>query len=233
LCGAGEFSIDDTEGTLFALARAVEQRDSHIASHCERLAFMGVVMGMAMQLDRPKLLSLYRGGYLHDVGKVGIPDSILYKTGALSTEEWTTMRTHPARGEEICRHVSSLRQALPLIRHHHERWDGSGYPDGLCGEQIPIEARLLQVADIYDALISDRPYKASYTPAKALQILREEADRGWRDPRVVDLFGRLHEGVIAKIAEYTTGADHNLQAMRTSLDNLQELLDSARPPGLS
>jgi putative two-component system response regulator len=142
------------------------------------------------------------------------------------------MRTHPARGEEICRHVSSLRPVLPLIRHHHERWDGSGYPDGLRGEQIPLEARLLQIADIYDALISARPYKAACPPSQALEILREEKDRGWRDPRVVDLFLRLHQSVIAKITEFTTGADHNLQAMRTSLDNLQELLDSASAPGI-
>jgi putative two-component system response regulator len=239
LSGAGrssqerKFSVDDTEGMLFALAQAVEQRDSQTAAHCERLAFMSVAMGMAMRLDRPALLALYQGGYLHDVGKVGIPDSILYKSGPLSAEEWDTMRTHPARGEEICRHVASLRPVLPLIRHHHERWDGSGYPDGLRAEQIPIGARLLQIADIYDALISARPYKAAYAPPKALQILREETERGWRDPQVVDLFVRLHAEVISRIAEFTTGADHNLQAMRASLDNLQELLDSVRKPGAS
>ena len=193
---------------------------------------MGVAMGMAMRLDRSTLLTLYRGGYLHDVGKVGMPDAVLFKPGELSAEEWATMRTHPARGEEICRHVTSLRRVLPLIRHHHERWDGSGYPDGLRAEQIPIEARLLQIADIYDALISPRPYKASYSRAKALQILRDETERGWRDPQVVDLFFGLHEKVIARIAEFTTGADHNLQAMRASLDNLQEFLDSTRPPGI-
>ena len=226
-----ELSIDETEGMLFALAQAVEQRDSHTAGHCERLAFMSVAMGMAMQLDRPTLFTLYQGGYLHDVGKVGIPDAVLFKPGALSAEEWETMRTHPARGEEICRHVASLRPVLPVIRHHHERWDGSGYPDGLRAEQIPIEARLLQVADIYDALISPRPYKASYPPSRALQILQEETNRGWRDPQVVDLFLSLHENVISKIAEFTTGADHNLQAMRASLDSLQDLLDSARLPG--
>jgi putative two-component system response regulator len=222
-----KFAIDETEGILFALAQAVEQRDSRTAGHCERLAFMSVAMGMAMQLDRPTLLTLYQGGYLHDVGKVGMPDSVLFKPGALSAEEWDAMRTHPARGEEICRHVASLRPVLPLIRHHHERWDGSGYPDGLRAGQIPIEARLLQVADIYDALISPRPYKAPYPPAQALQILREETDRGWRDPQVVDLFFRLHESVIAKIAAVTAGVDHNLLAMRASLDNLQSLLDSA------
>jgi putative two-component system response regulator len=191
---------------------------------------MSVAMGMAMRLDRPALLTLYHGGHLHDIGKVGMPDSVLFKPGALSAEEWAVMRTHPARGEEICRHVASLLPVLPLIRHHHERWDGSGYPDGLSGERIPLEARLLQIVDIYDALVSPRPYKAPYPPAQALQILREETARGWRDPQVADLFFRLHASVIAKIGEFTTGADHNLQAMRASLDNLQALLDSARPP---
>jgi putative two-component system response regulator len=123
--------------------------------------------------------------------------------------------------------VPSLRLVLPLIRHHHERWDGSGYPDGLCGEQIPLEARLLQIADIYDALVSARPYKAACAPAQAMQILREETERGWRDPNVVALFVRLHESVIARIEEYTSGADHNLRTMKVSLDNLQDLLDSA------
>jgi len=224
---ARKFSVDETEGMLFGLAQAVEQRDSHTASHCERLAFMGVAMGMAMQLSRPRLLTLYQGGYLHDVGKVGIPDSILFKPGSLSAEEWETMRTHPARGEEICRHVHSLLPVLPLIRHHHERWDGSGYPDGLRGEQIPIEARLLQTADIYDALVSARPYKAACAPAQAMQILREETERGWRDPNVVALFVRLHESVIARIEEFTSGADQSLRTMKVSLDNLEEMLDSA------
>jgi len=227
-----KFSINETEGILFALAQAVEQRDSHTAGHCERLAFMSVAMGMAMRLDRAALLTLYQGGYLHDVGKVGMPDSILFKPGELSAEEWVTMRSHPARGEEICRHVAPLRPVLPLIRHHHERWDGSGYPDGLRAEQIPLEARILQIADIYDALISSRPYKGPISPPQALQILREETERGWRDPQVADLFFRLHEKVISKIADFTTGADHNLQAMRASLDNLQESLDSARASGI-
>jgi len=224
-----KFSIDETEGILFALAQAVEQRDSHTGGHCERLAFMSVALGMAMRLERSALLTLYRGGYLHDIGKVGIPDSILFKPAQLSAEEWVTMRSHPARGEEICRHLASLRPVLPVIRHHHERWDGSGYPDGLRGEQIPLEARILQVADIYDALVSPRPYKPAFTPQHALRILREEADRGWRDTEVVGLFFQMHEEVISKIADYTTGTDRNLQAMRSSLETLQDYLDSARP----
>jgi HD-GYP domain-containing protein (c-di-GMP phosphodiesterase class II) len=221
---ADEFVIDETEGILFALAQAVEQRDQQTAGHCERLAFVSVALGMAMGLERAQLLALYRGGFLHDVGKVGIPDSIMFKPAALTADEWVTMRSHSVRGEEICRHLSSLRPVLPIIRHHHERWDGGGYPDGLRGAQIPLLARIVQVADIYDALISARPYKPAFTPNDALRIMQEETDRGWRDPEVMALFFSLHEGVISKISEYTTGADRNLEAMRNTLANLQGAL---------
>jgi putative two-component system response regulator len=221
---ADEFAIDETEGILFALAQAVEQRDRQTAGHCERLAFISVAMGMALGLERTKLLALYRGGFLHDVGKVGIPDSILFKAGELTAEEWVTMRSHAERGEQICRHLKSLSPVLPIIRNHHERWDGSGYPDGLRGGQIPQLARIVQVADIYDALISSRPYKPAFPPHTALRILQEETDRGWRDPEIVALFISLHEGVISKIADYTTGADRNLEAMRNTLANLQSVL---------
>jgi putative two-component system response regulator len=114
-----------------------------------------------------------------------------------------------------------LRPVLPIIRHHHEKWDGSGYPDGLRGAQIPLLARIVQVADIYDALISARSYKPALTPHDALRIMQEETDRGWRDPEIIALFFALHEGVISKIADYTTGGDRNLEAMRNTLANLQ------------
>ena len=129
--------FSETEGVLYSLARMVEQRDSHTAGHCERLAITGVALGMAMQLDSASLLSLYMGGFLHDVGKVGIPDSVLFKPGKLNEEEWEIMRAHPVRGEEICRPLVSLRGVLPIIRHHHERWDGTGYPDGLQRHRDP------------------------------------------------------------------------------------------------
>ncbi len=223
------FSLDETEGILFALALAVEQRDRQTAGHCERLALMGVVMGMAMGLARAGLRALYRGGYLHDVGKVGMPDSILFKPGALTAEEWVTMRSHTTRGEEICRHMKSLAPVLPIIRHHHERWDGSGYPDGLRGEQIPLLARVLQIVDIYDALTSPRPYKRAYSPECAIEIIREETDRGWRDPEIAALFFRLHKTVLSRIADYATAAaaDHHLESMRESLTNLQRYLAAA------
>ena len=194
----GALSTDDeTEGLLLALGEAVEQRDRNLAGHCERLSYIAVAMGVVMRLERTSLLALYRGGYLHDVGKVGIPDSILFNPGPLTAEEWVIMRSHTARGEEICRHLKSLRPVLPIIRHHHERFDGSGYPDGLRGKQIPLLARVMQIADIYDALTSPRSYKRAYSPAKALETIREETDRGWRDPQIVELFLRLHK-VISK-----------------------------------
>ena len=214
-------AISETEAILFALAQAVEQRDSHTAAHCERLAFISVALGIAMGLERGCLLALYRGGYLHDIGKVGIPDSILFKPGKLTPQEWFVMRSHTTRGVDICRHLRSLDSVVPIIRHHHERWDGSGYPDGLRGEQIPLMARVLQIADIYDALTSPRPYKQAFSPAKALRVIRDETDRGWRDPAVVRLFGTLHKGVISKAAEYTAGSDGNLEAMRAALSKLQ------------
>lgn len=219
-----EFAVDETEEILFALALAVEQRDSHTGGHCERLTFAGVSLGIAMGLERPQLVALYRGGYLHDVGKVGIPDSILFKPGPLTSEEWVTMRSHTTRGEEICRHMKSLAPVLPIIRHHHERWDGTGYPDNLRGEQIPLLARVLQIVDIYDALTSARPYKPAFSPDEALAQIQQETERGWRDPRIVQIFMRLHREVLSKNLPYTATADRSLEGMQASLLNLQRFL---------
>jgi len=212
-----EFTVSETEEILFGLAVAVEQRDRHTAGHCERLAWVAVAMGVAMGLARASLLALYRGGYLHDVGKVGIPDSILFKPGKLTAEEWIVMRSHSARGEEICRPMKSLAPVLPIIRHHHERWDGSGYPDGLRGDQIPMLARVMQIADIYDALTSPRPYKPAFSDARALQIIEEETQCGWRDPELVQLFLRLHKDVISRM-------EGPLGGMQASLSNLLQMV---------
>jgi response regulator RpfG family c-di-GMP phosphodiesterase len=216
-----EFTVSETEEILFGLAVAVEQRDQHTAGHCERLAWVAVAMGVAMGLARASLLALYRGGYLHDVGKVGIPDSILFKPGKLTAEEWIVMRSHSARGEEICRPMKSLAPVLPIIRHHHERWDGSGYPDGLRGDQIPLLPRVMQIADIYDALTSPRPYKRAFSDAKALQIIKEETERGWRDPELVQLFLRLHKDVISRM-------EGPLGGMEASLSNLLQVVSPAQ-----
>jgi putative two-component system response regulator len=184
-------SLDDSETVLFSLAQSVEERDSALGQHCHRLALMAAAMGVALGLPGNDILSLQRGAYLHDIGKVAIPDHILFKPGPLTPEEWETMKTHAERGERICNSMRSLAPVLPIIRHHHEKWDGSGYPDGLTKEEIPLLARILQVADIYDALTTSRPYKPTLTPEEALQSIRSEAESGWRDPELVERFAEI------------------------------------------
>jgi putative two-component system response regulator len=174
-----------------------------------------------LQLEDQDLEALYRGGYLHDIGKVSIPDRILFKPGPLDAEEWETMRTHPQRGEDICKPLRSLERVLPIIRHHHERWDGSGYPDGLSGAQIPRLARILQMADIYDALTSARPYKEAMPAQNALEIMQRETEKGWRDPELMETFTRLHRDSVS------TETWREARAMQESLRNLQAHLSEA------
>lgn len=184
-------SLDDSETVLFSLAQSVEERDPALGQHCHRLALMAAAMGVALGLSGNDILSLQRGAYLHDIGKVAIPDHILFKAGPLTDEEWEIMKSHAERGERICSSMRSLAPVLPIIRHHHEKWDGTGYPDGLKREEIPLLARILQLADIYDALTTSRPYKRTLTSDEALQIMREEAARGWRDPELVERFAEI------------------------------------------
>ena len=214
----GSLPLSETETVLYSLANIVRQRDSHTAGHCERLAFSGVALGSAMGLDSESLLTLFVGGYLHDVGKIGIPDSILFKPGKLIGEEWSIMQEHPVRGEAICRPINSLRPALPLIRFHHEKWDGTGYPDGLRGKAIPLLARVLQIVDIYDALTNPRPYKHAFTGNRALEILKEECNLGWRDPEIAELFIRNED---RRLSAPATRPKSKLPDTVNSLINLQ------------
>jgi putative two-component system response regulator len=184
-------SLEEAETILFALAQAVEHRDKYTGMHCERLAAYSMALARAMGLSKPDQLALFRGGYLHDIGKISIPDNILFKRGLLTDQEWEIMRQHTVRGEDMCRPMKSLAPVLPIIRGHHERWDGSGYPDGLRGQEIPLLARVMQVADIYDALTTSRPYKPAFTHDQAIAMMMEEARRGWRDPELVPLFAEI------------------------------------------
>jgi putative two-component system response regulator len=196
-------SLDDSETVLFSLAQSVEERDPALGQHCQRLALMAAAMGVALGLPAPDVLALQRGGYLHDIGKVAIPDHILFKPGALTDEEWEIMKSHAERGERICSNMRSLAPVLPIIRNHHERWDGTGYPDGLKGEKIPLLARILQLPDIYDALTTARPYKRALGPDESLQIIRGEAANGWRDPQLVEVFADV-------LPMFRTPAPHDL-----------------------
>lgn len=180
--------LDSTESTLFALARMVEAKDENTGDHCSRLAHKAVALGRALGLSAGELVALRRGGVLHDIGKLGIPDAILLKPGPLTAYEWSVMRQHTTIGHRLVSQLRSMRLTAPIIRHHHERWDGGGYPDGLAGEQIPLLARVFQLVDIHDALVHARPYKAGMLPDEAGGILAAEAERGWRDPHLTRQF---------------------------------------------
>lgn len=180
--------LDSAEQMVFSIARTIEARDRETGDHCERLARLSVRLGESLGLVGEDLVTLRRGGFLHDLGKIGIPDAVLLKPGAFDDKEWEIMKRHVDIGVEICSPLRSLRPVLPLIRHHHERYDGSGYPDGLSGDAIPIIARVFQVVDVYDALTNDRCYRKALPASKAVEILREEADRGLWDPSIVEQF---------------------------------------------
>jgi putative two-component system response regulator len=212
-------SLEEAETILFALAQSVEHRDKYTGLHCERLATYSIAIGQALGLGKQDQLALYRGGFLHDIGKISIPDVILFKRGLLSDEEWQIMRLHTIRGEEICRPMKTLAPVLPIIRSHHERWDGSGYPDGLAGEDIPLLARILQVADIYDALTTARPYKPAFSRQHAMEIMMEEARRGWRDPELVPLFAEVSQRTPDNPAVWPSGV-----TMQQSLENMRREL---------
>jgi putative two-component system response regulator len=177
-----------TESVAFSLARSMDLKDRSTSGHCERVREYATQLGEEMELLPEDMNALRLASMLHDIGKIAVPDSILFKPGPLTAAETEVVRQHPVVGESICAPLSGFRDALPIIRHHHERMDGSGYPDRLAGDRIPLLARITQVVDIYDALTSDRPYRQSLSPEAALTVLAAEAARGWLDPSLVDRF---------------------------------------------
>jgi GAF domain-containing protein len=178
------------ETTLEGWSRALDLRDNDTQGHTERVAALTVILGRSMGMGDEEIVHLRRGALLHDIGKMGIPDSILLKPGPLSADEWEIMRRHPVYAYELLSPVSYLRAALDIPHLHHERWDGSGYPLGLKGEDIPLPARVFAVVDVWDALTSKRPYRTPVREARAREIIREGAGRDF-DPRVVEAFLKL------------------------------------------
>src|SRR5215471_20553169 len=180
--------LENAEEVLFALALGIEARDPYTGNHCERLARYAVDLGRHLGLDDESLVALKRGGYLHDLGKVSIPDEILKKGTYLTPAEWEIMKQHPIIGEMICRPLRSFRDVLPIIRHHHEHWNGTGYPDGLKRTDIPLLARVLQIVDVYDALRTERPYKPALTHDEDERTMLRESESGLWDPELVAQF---------------------------------------------
>lgn len=180
--------LDSAEDVLCTLGLSVEARDPYTEGHCERLARYASALGRHLGLEEDSIVALKRGGFLHDLGKIRIPDEILKKGSNLTAADWAIMKQHPIYGETICKPLRSLRLVMPIIRHHHEHWNGSGYPDGLRGENIPLLARILQVVDVYDALRTERPYKPALPHEEAVATMRREANAGLWDTRVVEAF---------------------------------------------
>jgi putative two-component system response regulator len=187
--------LDSADAVIMSLARTVEARDASTEGHCQRLAVLAVGVGARLGLGAADLGALERGGVLHDVGKIAIPDAILLKPSRLTAAEFERMKQHTIIGDRLCSEFRPLRDVRQIVRHHHERLDGSGYPDGLRGDEVPLLAQIMSVVDVYDALTTTRPYKAALTPARAFEELMAEARRGWRDAALVEqLLGLYGEG---------------------------------------
>ena len=186
--------LETADSVLCTLGLSVEARDPYTEGHCERLARDAADLGRFLKLDEESIVALRRGGYLHDLGKIAVPDEILKKGSDLTPAEWEIMKQHPVTGETICRPLRSLRLVLPIIRHHHEHSDGSGYPDGLRAGEIPLLPRILQVVDIYDALRTARPYKPALGHEQAALTMRAEARSGlWDQELVSEFFNMLDQ----------------------------------------
>ena len=198
--------LERAESVLFSLARSIEGKDPYTHGHCERLMNYSVSLGEHLGLPEEQIVALRRAGIVHDIGKVAVPDAILLKPGKLTPDEWKLIKEHPVVGERICSPLKSFRAVLPIIRHHHEKFDGSGYPDGLRAEAIPVTARILQIVDVFDALTTERPYKQAFSVTDALQTMKQEVGKGWWDPQIFGEFEQLVRGGTADFLAKGAGA---------------------------
>jgi putative two-component system response regulator len=193
--------LDATETVLLAVGRAVEARDRYTIDHAERVGRYARELGLVIGLDAADADWVYMGGVLHDVGKIAIRDAVLLKPGPLDEAEWGVMRTHPVEGERICQPLKSTIPVLPTIRHHHERYDGTGYPDGLAGERIPLSARLVSIADSWDAMTSNRIYRGSLGEVEARRRLEAGAGSQWDAALVRQYVTLIDNGRLAQLRE--------------------------------
>lgn len=180
--------LDDAETVLLSLGRMVEARDRDTGDHCDRLAHTGVLFGKVLGLEHEDLEALRRGGVLHDIGKLGIPDNVLLKKGKLDAEEWQIMKQHAVIGAALCSPLRTMSRTADIARCHHEKWNGTGYPAGLKGEDIPLVARVFQIVDVFDALSSERPYKPAFPREKVISIMEQETAAGFWDPQLMAIF---------------------------------------------
>lgn len=191
-------ALDSAESVILSLAMTIEARDQATDGHCQRLAEYASALGQRLGLSSEEIDTLRVGGYLHDIGKVGIPDRILLKEGRLTPDEYEVMKTHTVIGDRLCAELRTLKHVRTIVRHHHERLDGSGYPDGLNGEKLPLLPQIMGIVDVFDAITTPRPYKPALPAARACAELRAEVQRGWRREQLVESFiGMLTEQGVA------------------------------------
>jgi len=180
--------LDSAASILMSLAVLIEARDGNTEGHCHRMANYATALGRRIGLDDEDVSALHRGGFLHDIGMLVIPDSILRKSGSLAPDEYELMKSHTVVGDSLCRSLRSLQAVRPIIRWHHERLDGSGYPDGLRGDAIPVVAQIIGIVDVYDAVTTQRPYQRAHSIEQAIEILEEHVRRNWRRRDLVQQF---------------------------------------------
>jgi putative two-component system response regulator len=183
--------LDSAESVILSLGLTIEARDPYTQGHCEHLARYAAALASHLGLDEDQRVALDRGAFLHDVGKVGIPDAILLKPGRLTSSERELMQQHTVIGHRLCGQFRALERVRPIVRHHHERLDGSGYPDHLTGDAIPLLAQIISIVDVYDAMTTTRPYRAALSTAEAIRELKEEVRRGWKSEALVGPFVAL------------------------------------------
>lgn len=193
--------LESAESLFLTLGRIIEARDPCTEGHCERLTDYATALGRCLNLDAADLTALHRGAFLHDVGKIAIPDRVLLKRGRLTRKEYELMKRHPVIGDDLCRTVGSFDAVRPIIRHHHERLDGRGYPDGLAGDRIPLLAQIVSIVDVFDALTTDRPYRKALPTATAYRMMRDDAGGGWCRQDLLEIFIELHRARELEAAE--------------------------------
>jgi putative two-component system response regulator len=185
--------LDPAASIITTLTVMIEARDGYLEGHCHRMANYATALGRAVGLSEREMLALRRGGFLHDIGMLAISDAVLRRPGALEPEEYAVVQSHTVIGDSLCANLRSLQAIRPIVRHHHERLDGSGYPDGLRGDAIPLIAQITGIVDVYDAITTRRPYQRTQSNGEALDVLHEQVKRGWRSRDLVAEFARLVE----------------------------------------
>ena len=186
--------LDSAAAIITTLAVMIEIRDGHSEGHCHRIANHAAAIGRALGLGAADLQTLYRGGFLHDIGMLAISPVLLLRAGRLEPEEFAIVKSHTTIGDDLCRNLRSLQPVRPIVRHHHERLDGTGYPDGLQGTDVPLLAQIVGVVDTFDSATSKRPYQPQLSADEALALLREEVACGWRQAAIVEAFVEIMSG---------------------------------------